>query len=291
MSLESNSVLNFLTGDNNILKQSGGDSSKGVESPKKFLKVNIQQDEKGVWSESVEELESSVRKDTEARNEEFQVYKNEVASFTSLAKLSDDKILNIKNQINQKKELIISKINTAVLAGCSVGIGTSGVRSTVDGVVLGIGVTITRDSVTIKKYEGLDDPSSDIPFKSDETLELTSSNSGTGYATNNININGGSFVGIYKTVFYNPLSTSFPQPDPTTLCQTTMNEVSQLANEIQQLRSQVDEDLINSTNKVKDRKSTSELFVWGYESRGSKVKSFIDDNDAVIEEVSNQQNF
>jgi len=51
------------------------------------------------------------------------------------------------------------------------------------------------------------------------------------------------------------------------------------------LRSQIDSDLITKTNTIKDRKTTSEVFVWGYASREHKVQDQIDINNTVINTI------
>ena len=86
------------------------------------------------------------------------------------------------------------------------------------------------------------------------------------------------FIG---TVFYNSL---FPA-DPIGICTDRTEEIITLANEIYVLRSQIDSDLITKTNTIKDRKTTSEVFVWGYASREHKVQDQIDINNTAINTI------
>ena len=286
MTFDSNLSLDFLKKDNENLKKNGNDGTPEIVAPQKYEDVSIVQKSDGTWSKSSEEKDSQVKKDNEARSDEFNQYSDEVSALENIAKISDDKILSIATQINQKKQLIFDKITEAISAGCSVGLGTFGVAATVNGVTIGVGVTITDDYPYIKKYGGLDDPTSSVPFNSDDTVTLTSSNSGKGYFSGYTE-NGGSDVGIYRTVFNNPLSPAIPP----TICADRTAEIITLANEINTLRGQIDNALISDTNDVKDRKTTSEVFVWGYSSREHKVQAQIDINTSVINTIEGQSGY
>jgi len=283
MSSDKNLALDLLNEENKNLRQNGNDGSVGIEAVETFDDVKINQNDDGTWSRSSTPKDSGVKKDNVARNEELQGYQSEVSTLENLAKISDDKIISIATQINEKKQLIYDKITEAISAGCSVGIGTSGVTAIVNGVTIGVGVTITNDYPYIKKYGGLDDPTNSVPFNSDDTVILTSSNSGKGYFSG-FTENGGSSVGIYRTVFNDPLSPA----TPSTICADRTAEIITLANEINTLRGQIDNALISDTNEVKDRKTTSEVFVWGYGSREHKVQDQIDNNTSVINAIEGQ---
>ena len=286
MSSDKNLALDLLNEDNKNLRQNGNDGSVGIEAVETFDDVKINQNDDGTWSRSSTPKDSGVKKDNVARNEELQGYQSEVSALENLAKISDDKIISIATQINEKKQLIFDKITEAIGAGCSVGIGTSGVTAIVNGVTIGAGVTITNDYPYIKKYGGLDDPTNSVPFNSDDTVILTSSNSGKGYFSG-FTENGGSSVGIYRTVFNDPLSPA----TPSTICADRTAEIITLANEINTLRGQIDNALISDTNEVKDRKTTSEVFVWGYKSREHKNSSSVSENNSVISTIESQEEF
>lgn len=279
MSFENNLSLDFLKKDNENLSKNGQDSSEGIVPSKEFEEVSVNQNGDGTWSKSSVEKKSPVKKDITARSDEAKQYSEEVGALETYAKVSDNKIISIATQINEKKQLIFTKIAEAVSAGCSVGFGTTAI---VNGVTIGVGFTITDDYPFIKKYVGLDDPTAEVPFNSDNTVTLTASNSGKGYFSG-FTENGGSDVGLYRTVFYNPL---FPPPNPIGICTDRTEEIIILANEINVLRSQIDSDLITKTNTIKDRKTTSEVFVWGYASREHKVQDQIDINNTVINTIN-----
>jgi hypothetical protein len=280
MSFENNLSLDFLKKDNQNLSQNGQDSSEGIIPSKEFEEVSVNQNGDGTWSKSSVEKKSPVKKDNTARSDEAKQYSEEVGALETYAKVSDNKIISIATQINEKKQLIFDKVTEAISAGCSVGLGTSGADAIINGVTIGVGVTITDDYPFIKKYGGLDDPTAEVPFNSDDTITLTTSNSGKGYFSG-FTENGGSDVGIYRTVFNNALAPATPP----TICADRTAEIIILANEINVLRSQIDSDLITKTNTIKDRKTTSEVFVWGYASREHKVQDQIDINNTVINTI------
>ena len=283
MSFEKNLSLDFLKKDNQNLSINGQDSSEGIFPPKEFEEVSTNENGDGTWSKSSVEKKSPVKKDIIVRSDEAKQYPEEVAALETYAKVSDNKIISIATQINQKKQLIFTKIAEAVAAGCSVGLGTFVVTAIVNGVTIGVGVTITDDYPFIKKYGGLDDPTAKVPFNSDDTVTLTTSNSGKGYFSG-FTANGGSDVGIYYTV-YDAQDILHPVlPDPG-ICTSVTEQVEILVNEINVLRSQIDNDLISKTNIIKDRKTTSEIFTWGYESREHKVQGQIDINNTAINTI------
>ena len=243
MSFENNLSLDFLKKDNENLSKNGQDSSEGIVPSKEFEEVSVNQNGDGTWSKSSVEKKSPVKKDITARSDEAKQYSEEVGALETYAKVSDNKIISIATQINEKKQLIFDKVTEAISAGCSVGLGTFGATAIVNGVTIGVGVTITDDFPFIKKYGGLDDPTAEIPFNSDDTITLTTSNSGKGYFSG-FTENGGSDVGIYRTVFNDTLDPATPP----TICADRTAEIIILANEINVLRSQIDSDLISKTN-------------------------------------------
>ena len=281
MTFENNFSLDFLKKDNQNLSINGQDSSEGINPSKEYEEVSITENGDGTWSKEVKKSSSPVKKDTTARFDESKQYSEEIAEFETYAKVSDNKIISIATQINQKKQLIFDKIEEAIAAGCSVGIGTTGVPPIINGVTIGVGLSIRDDFPFIKKYGGLDDPTAEVPFNSDDTVTLTTSNSGKGYFSGFAE-NIGSNVGTYRTVFYDPTNI-LVKPRPVGICSSTMKQIKILANEINVLRSQINSDLISKTNTIKDRKTTSEVFVWGYESREYKVQDQININQTVID--------
>ena len=268
--------------DNKILSTSGGDGSVGITPPTEIANATFTQNSQGKWKKSEQEVDSNIKKDKEVRAEELLTEETAVQNFTDLSKISDNALLDIATQINQKKQLIITKVNEAISAGCSFGMSTA----VINGVTVGVASNVTNDLAYIKKYSGLENYSSNNPFSSDDTLALSSSNSGTGYFSG-FTQNGGSTVGIYYTVTNDPL---FPAT-PSTICATRTSEIQALALEISALRSQINSALISNTNIIKDRKTASEVFVWGYKSRDKKTNSFVTDNNNAISAIQNESTF
>lgn len=278
MSTPFNLSLNFLKNDTEELNQSGRDGSVGISAPENIDEISIVQNSDGTWSQTSNRIKSSIKKDKKARSDELIKYEDEVSAFVDLAKRTDTTVLNIQTEINNKKQQIIDLIADAVGFGCSCVVGAA----LTNGIVLGIGSDVVNDRGVIKKYSGLDDPTAEVPFQSDDTITINASNLGTGYATDFI-INSGSVVGTYKTVY--PF-TAFGLPDST--CAGYASSIATLATEIDQLRGQINSSLINKTNKIKDRKTTSEVFVWGYKSRENKINKQINQNNDVLQTIENE---
>ena len=278
MSTPFNLSLDFLKKDTEELDQNGRDGSVGITAPKNIENVKITQNSDGTWSQSSKKVKSPIKKDKQARSDESTKYDNEVSALTNLAKKSDDVILNVQTEINNKKQQIINIIADAVSFGCSCVVGTA----VTNGVVLGIGSTVVNDRGFIKKYVGLDDPKSDIPFESESTITISSSNSGTGYQSG-FSINSGAVVGLYKTV-YPFIGVGFPD----STCAGYASSIATLATEIDDLRNQINNSLITKTNDIKDRKTTSEVFVLGYKSREHKVKKQKNQNKSVMEIIEGE---
>lgn len=265
----------------------GSDTVKDIEPPKEIEQVEFKQDSGGKWAKTSENKGSNITKDIILRKDETDLHDKEVKDFEELAIPSDEKLLELATQINERKHLIISKISEAVSAGCSVGIGTT-VKlpspAIVNGVEVGIGVTVTEDFAYIKKYAGLDDYKDGTPFSSDDVLTLTSSRVGKGYFSG-FTENGGPSIGTYYTISAG-ISTFFPGAGSTAACQAITDEIVVIAAEIANLRSQIDYTLMNKVNKVKDRKTESEIFLWGYKSRDAKIDRFAKNNDDTIDTIN-----
>jgi hypothetical protein len=274
-----------LSFDNDELSTYGSDTAGDIEPPKEVEEVNFSQDSNGKWAKYTESKSTNIKKDIVLRQNESDKYDTEVKDFTELAQISDDKIIIIATQINEKKQLIIDKIAEAAGAGCSIGIGTSALPSpaVVGGVTLGVGVTVTKDYPHIKKYGGLDNYGG-VPFSSDDIIELTSSNSGKGYFSG-FSENGGASIGTYYAI--SGVSTN-PFVD-LTICSDCNVAISQAAADIATLRSQLDTALIESTNKIKERKTESEVFVWGYKSRDSRIDDYRTTNNSTLDTLNNMQ--
>lgn len=279
---DANLAIQNLKIDSVNLDLFNSDSSSGISAPQKVEQVTFSQNSNGRYEKDQQTVATGIKKDIQSRADELEEYQKNVTSFTNLAKISDDKLLNIVDQINAKKQLIITKVAEAISAGCSFGISTA----IINGVNVGVGSTVVSDYAYIKKYSGLENYSSTNPFSSDDALTLTASNSGTGYFSG-FTANAGSTVGTYYTVTNNPLLPATPP----TICATRTSEIDTLATEINTLRSQINNTLITNTNSIKDKKTESEIFVWGYKSRENKSSSLKQSNDSVIGIINGESAF
>ena len=81
---------------------------------------------------------NNLNKDIEQRDNELKGFETDAANYKNLAKIGDNKVLQILAEINDKKSGIVTTIQAAVSAGCSVPVG-NGLWGpvTVGGVVLG----------------------------------------------------------------------------------------------------------------------------------------------------------
>lgn len=279
---DANVVIKSLQLDSGNLDLTNSDSSSGIEAPKTIEQVTFSQNSSGRYEQDQQSVKTGIKKDVESRADEVIDYQNSVSAFTNLAKISDDSLLNLVTQINEKKQLIITKVTEAISAGCTFRMSTA----VVNGVTVGVGSTVIGDYAYIKKYSGLENYSSTNPFSSDDTLTLTASNSGTGYFSG-FTANAGNTVGTYYTVANNPLAPATPP----TICATRTSEIDTLATEINTLRSQINNTLITNTNSIKDKKTESEIFVWGYKSRENKASSLKQSNDSVIGIINGESSF
>jgi|SaaInlV_120m_DNA_3_1039746.scaffolds.fasta_scaffold05296_2 hypothetical protein len=278
--------------DDEFLNNHNSDVVSDIELPKNIVSTSFQQSDDGKYLKNTDEIDANVEKDVNRRQSENDIYVQEVKDFEDVAQISDNKIISISTQINEKKQLIIDKIAEASGYGCKIGIGTSGTPSAavVNGIVLGktdSGLTtsiITQDFPYIDKYEGLDDVNADVPFKSDDRVLLSSNNTGKGYASG-LGINEGGVVGTYYVIGIGTVMLGVG----TAQCAQCTAEIEQAAADIDDLRSQINQSLIEETNKIKDRKTASEVFVWGYGSRDSKISSSKSDNKNAIDTLNGMQ--
>ena len=207
---EARLALDTLRKNNEELKKIGTDGSPDIQPVRTYEKKEVVENDDGSWGETIIEEESRVKKDIEQRSNELEGFETDVTNYKNLAKIGDSKILSILNEINDKKQEILTTVDTAVSAGCTYFLGdgtkTSSVNSgpvTVSGVVLGPANTqteyntnypvISTDTGFVLTYDGLDNPASDSPFSGTTSSTLTGTNVGTGFSTGCV-LNNGSML-------------------------------------------------------------------------------------------------
>ena len=306
---EARLALDSLTKENEKLGKGGTDGSPDITPVRNYERRNVIQNDDGTWGETITEEESPVRKDVEQRANELEGFEIDAANYENLAKIGDNKVIQILVEINDKKAGIITTVNAAVSAGCSVltGNGLWGKNGiTVGGVVLSAPNTqtvyntnypkFTKDKGDIFAYDGLNDYMSDAPFAGITSSTLTQNNVGTGFSTGCIVNTGDEIVGLYKTI------TGAPEDDPLNIggvCAVYATRVNTLASEINTLRNSLGTDwaagtyvgVLKDTIDVKDMKTGSETMIWSYRNDEEESKKQQQLNNNLINTIESQSEY
>ena len=191
----------------------------------------------------------------------------------------DDQMITINANINANKAGIITQVNAAVSAGCSVVdhtgsssailfLGTS-TNPAAGSVSVGIGSDIFSDTVRIKQYNNITNFNSAAPFESDEVNTLSIGSTGEGYRnihTNDDSINGVN-IGRWKTV--NPwLATQISGSNAT--CQDCIDKINALAVGLGTMRPLRDQ-FLNDVNVLKEARIDDELAYWAIQRESVNV--------------------
>ena len=303
---EARLVLVSLKKDNDELKKTGTDGTPEIQPVKTYERREVVENDDGSWGETVIEEESPVKKDIEQRDNELKGFETDAANYKNLAKIGDNKVLQILAEINDKKSGIITTIQAAVSAGCSVPVG-NGLWGpvTVGGVVLGPANTqtvyntdypvLTNDTSFILTYDNLDNYQADAPFTGETSSTLTQNNVGAGFSTGCV-VNNGGTVGVYKTI------TGAPEDDPLNIggvCAVYATRVNTLASEINTLRNSLGTDwaavtyvgVIKDTIDVKDMKTGSETMIWSYRNDEEESKKQQQLNNNLINTIESQSEY
>ena len=296
---EARLVLDTLKKDNEELKKIGSDGTPEIQPVRTYERREVVEKDDGSWGETVIEEESPVKKDIEQRDNELKGFETDAANYTNLAKIGDNKVLQILGQINDKKAEIVATIGSAVSAGCSVLVG-DGIWGpvTVDGVVLGPANTqtvyntdypvLTNDTGFIVTYDNLDNYQADAPFTGETSSTLVQTNVGAGFSTGCV-VNNGGTVGMYKTITGAEGGT----------CGSYRDKVFTLAAEINTLRNSLGTDwtagtyvgVLKDTIDVKDMKTGSETMIWSYRNDEEESKKQQQLNNNLIASIESQSEY
>ena len=304
MKREAELALDSIRNQNTELGKGGTDSTPEIQPVRNYEKRDVIQNDDGTWGETVTEEESPIKKDIEQRASELAGHETDVTNYENLAKIGDNKILSILNEINVKKQEILTTVDTAVSAGCTYFVGdgtkTSSVNSgpvTVGGVVLGPANTqtlyntdypqLSKDTAFILTYDNLDNYQADAPFTGTTSSTLTQNNVGAGFSTGCV-VNNGGPVGMYKTI-----TTDISVGGA---CAVYLARVNTLASEIDALRDSLGTDwtagtyvgVLKDTNQVKDKKTGSETMVWSYKNEDEESQQQQQVNNNLITSVESQ---
>ena len=301
---EARLALDSLTKENEKLGKGGTDGSQDITPVRNYERRNVIQNDDGTWGETITEEESPVRKDVEQRANELEGFEIDAANYENLAKIGDNKVIQILVEINDKKAGIITTVNAAVSAGCSVltGNGLWGKNGiTVGGVVLSAPNTqtvyntnypkFTKDKGDIFAYDGLNDYMSDAPFAGITSSTLTQNNVGTGFSTGCIVNTGDEIVGLYKTI-----TTDISVGGA---CAGYLATVNALASEIDTLRDSLGTNwaagsyvgVLKDTINVKDKKTDSKLFIWAYNNSDNKIQQKQASNTSLANTIESQSEY
>ena len=301
---EARLALDSLTKENEKLGKGGTDSTPDITVPSTYEDRLVEQNDDGTWSQNIIEEENPVKKDIEQRANELEGFEIDAANYENLAKIGDNKVIQILVEINDKKAGIITTVNAAVSAGCSVltGNGLWGKNGiTVGGVVLSAPNTqtvyntnypkFTKDKGDIFAYDGLNDYMSDAPFAGITSSTLTQNNVGTGFSTGCIVNTGDEIVGLYKTI-----TTDISVGGA---CAGYLATVNALASEIDTLRDSLGTNwaagsyvgVLKDTINVKDKKTDSKLFIWAYNNSDNKIQQKQASNTSLANTIESQSEY
>ena len=301
---EARLALDSLTKENEKLGKGGTDGSPDITPVRNYERREVVERDDGTWGEIITEEESPVRKDIEQRASELEGFEIDAANYENLAKIGDNKVIQIIDEINAKKAGIITTVNAAVSAGCSVltGNGLWGKNGiTVGGVVLSAPNTqtvyntnypkFTKDKGDIFAYDGLNDYMSDAPFAGITSSTLTQNNVGTGFSTGCIVNTGDEIVGLYKTI-----TTDISVGGA---CAGYLATVNALASEINTLRDSLGTDwaagsyvgVVKDTIQVKDKKTGSETMIWSYRNEDEESRQQQEVNNSLINNIESQSEY
>ena len=301
---EARLALDSIKKDNEELKKIGTDGSPDITPVRNYERRNVIQNDDGTWGETITEEESPVRKDVEQRANELEGFEIDAANYENLAKIGDNKVIQIIDEINAKKAGIITTVNAAVSAGCSVltGNGLWGKNGiTVGGVVLSAPNTqtvyntnypkFTKDKGDIFVYDGLNNYMSDAPFTGITSSTLIETNVGTGFSTGCIVNTGDEIVGLYKTI-----TTDISVGGA---CAGYLATVNALASEIDTLRDSLGTDwaagsyvgVVKDTIQVKDKKTGSETMIWSYRNEDEESRQQQEANNSLINNIESQSEY
>ena len=182
----------------------------------------------------------------------------------------DNQMITVNANINAAKAGIITQVNAAVAAGCSVVDFTgsssgilylgSGTNPPSGSVSVGIGSDIYADTVMIKQYNNITNWNAPDPFAVDELNYLSIGSTGQGYKNINTNNdkNKGTNLGEFKMV--NPwLATASSGSNPT--CQACVDAINALAVGLGTMRP-IRDRFLNDVNVLKDARVDDQLAHW-----------------------------
>jgi len=263
----------------------------GASIPSSINVQRISQNPNGTWNEVLSDEASPVSSQDSLLSAFSKKRNDTIAAYKDLVSIYDTEMLRFNDQINQKKNQIVSLVQSGITTGCLAKIPTSaGVAATmsvpgaddIGGVAVGIASTVRSDQVSLSIYSNITNYSADSPFNPSTTVGLSTSNLGTGYR-NAVSNNSGSVLSetyrFITTVYqdhFTHLTTGIttmgvvfnitPQPagaaTTATFCVGIGTSIISIAAEIDDLRDQRDQ-FLSQINDLKELKTKQEVLKWG----------------------------
>jgi hypothetical protein len=273
-------LVNSIGEENLEIRKFGEDPTEGIQPVKETDEVEVIQNSQGRWEKRTNKVNYNFKTNQESRTDEEAFYSQQVSDMEEMGAVSDNALLDAITQINAKKQEIIGIINVAVSIGCS-GILTA-TDANPGGVIIGIGSDVYSDYAYTESFSGMNNYNAPGPFGELSKSELNSSSVGKGYETKyQINSEDGTLYGKFRTI--TGLSTTGAS---IATCVGYAASINALGEEIGELRTQIDNDLISSTNSIKKKKTESEMFVWSYRSTDTSLNEQKDSNQSIINTIN-----
>lgn len=281
-----NKAVNFLIDENIGLLSFNTDTIANIEPSEKIESVKFVNTGFGKWEEQKTVLDNPVKKDRDQKSSEVNILEDQISTYTELAQKIDRNIFNTITEITNKKAQIISIINTAVGAGCSV--IPSATSATINGVAIGIGSDVYDDTGIASRYPRLEN-FQDKAFSQSTSQDLSESNLGRGYKTEFKINNQDRFV--QNILQIQPTGHPIFPVNLTTQCLGYLSQVQTLASEIGQLRTQLSSSDVSDVNKVKTRKTEKEMFIYGYRRPEKYFSERESENNSLSGTIQSNQRF
>lgn len=276
-------ITNKLTSDLNEANQYGVEPLGISTTPESLSIREVTQNKDGTWSENVAVQIKPLKTPLEIKSEDDSKINGVISDYENFAISYDKEIYDYNVQINQKKSQIISTINAAIGAGCSV--SDEPKTAIINQVVCGIGSTIYDDKVAVNIYPNLSNYSSENIFTENQE-NLQSSNFGKGFE-DIIKDNSGASVGLYRTVsaFKETGGGFFKTFTYDSTCAEYVNSISNLALEIDSLR-KLRNKYLTPLNKIKEDKTNEEILRWGEKQSDIEIERSKEDIKKALSNVS-----
>jgi len=284
-----NKIQTYLFSEKELAGDYGKDTT-GVTPPETFEQRKITQNESGTWDDITivtkdpyPSINSVTQRKLDERNAVIKDYEVIISPL--------DKELAEYNQIiNDKKQLIIDLVSTAVSAGCSNLTPTSGIVTSpsypgaedIGGTVCGYGSTIYEDRAVVKIYSNLDSFGAENPFDPIAESNLSTSTYGKGFE-NFTEDNTGTALNGYRYIPTTLASHAGSLLSPLTAeeqatCVGYANSIITVASELDELRVSRDSKL-EKINTLKSDKNGEEIRRWG----SNQSKTVVDQRKSNLE--------